>query len=105
MACLFFISKITIDYLTASLNFLPAENAGTVLAAIFNSLPVCGFLPILAALFLASNVPKPTKVSRLGEIQQIFKCKNSAILCKVSAKERRKVQEKPGFVQFEIVNF
>ena len=47
MACLFFISKITIDYLTASLNFLP----------------VCGFLPILAALFLASNVPKPTRVT------------------------------------------
>lgn len=47
MACLFFISKITIDYLTASLNFLP----------------VCGFLPILAALFLDSKVPKPTRVT------------------------------------------
>ena len=65
MACLFFISKIIIDYLTASLNFLPAENAGTVLAAIFNSLPVCGFLPILAALFLDSKVPKPTRVTLL----------------------------------------
>ena len=63
MACLFFISKNIINYLTASLNFLPAENAGTVLAAIFNSLPVCGFLPILAALFLDSNVPKPTRVT------------------------------------------
>ena len=64
MACLFFVSKLIINYLlTASLNFLPAENAGTVLAAIFNSLPVCGFLPILAALFLASKVPKPTRVT------------------------------------------
>ena len=51
--------------LTASLNFLPAEKAGTVVAGIFNSLPVCGLRPILAALFLASNVPKPTKVTFL----------------------------------------
>ena len=48
---------------TNSLNFLPAEKAGTVLAAILISLPVCGFLPVLAALFLDSNVPKPTKVT------------------------------------------
>ena len=53
------------NYLTNSLNFLPAEKAGTVLAAIFNSAPVCGFLPVLAALFLDSNVPKPTKVTFL----------------------------------------
>lgn len=28
------------NYLTSSLNFLPAENAGTVLAAIFKAAPV-----------------------------------------------------------------
>ena len=39
------------NYFTSSLNFLPAEKAGTVLAAILISLPVCGFLPVLAALF------------------------------------------------------
>ena len=47
------------------MNFLPAEKAGTVLAAIFNSLPVWGFLPILAALLRGSKVPKPTKVTFL----------------------------------------
>ena len=51
--------------LTIVLNFLPAEKAGTVLAGILISLPVCGFLPVLADLFLASNVPKPTKVTFL----------------------------------------
>lgn len=64
MIDLFFIFKIAY-LLTASLNFLPAENAGTVVAGIFNSLPVCGLRPILAALFLDSNVPKPTKVTFL----------------------------------------
>ena len=53
------------NYFTNSLKFLPAEKAGTVLAAIFNSLPVCGFLPVLAALLRASQVPKPTKVTYL----------------------------------------
>ena len=45
------------------MNFLPAENAGTFLAAILISLPVCGFLPVRAALCLRSKVPKPTKVT------------------------------------------
>ena len=45
------------------MNFLPAEKAGTVLAAILISLPVCGFLPVLAALLRASKVPKPTNVT------------------------------------------
>ena len=45
------------------MNFLPAEKVGTVLAAILISLPVCGFLPVLAALLRGSNVPKPTKVT------------------------------------------
>ena len=26
-------------------------------------MPVCGFLPVLAALFLGSNVPNPTRVT------------------------------------------
>ena len=43
-------------------------------------------------------------VSRLGETQQFFKCKNSAILCKVNAKVCPKVQEKSLFVRFEILN-
>jgi hypothetical protein len=34
--------------------------AGTVEAAILSSLPVCGFLPVLAALSLVSKVPNPT---------------------------------------------
>ena len=53
------------NYFTNSLNFLPAEKAGTVLAAIFNTAPVCGFLPVLAALLRGSKVPKPTKVTFL----------------------------------------
>ena len=44
---------------------LQSAEAGTVVAGILSSLPVCGFLPILAALFLDSNVPKPTKVTFL----------------------------------------
>ena len=51
--------------LTTSLNFLPAENTGTVLAGILISLPVWGFLPFLAALLRGSKVPKPTKVTFL----------------------------------------
>ena len=41
----------------------------------------------------------------MGETQQFFKCKNSAILCKVNAKVCKKVQEKSLFVRFEILNF
>ena len=44
-------------------------------------------------------------VSRLGETQQFFKCKNSAILCKVNAKVCKKVQEKSVYVQFGFLNF
>ena len=50
---------------TNSLNFLPAEKAGTVFAGILISFPDCGFLPVLAARFLESNVPKPTNVTFL----------------------------------------
>ena len=35
-----FLEKLSNNYLTASLNFLPAENAGTVLAAILIVAPV-----------------------------------------------------------------
>ena len=48
---------------TTSLNFLPAVNTGAVLAAILIAAPVCGLRPVRAALFLASKVPKPTKVT------------------------------------------
>ena len=33
------------------------------------------------------------QVGRLGETQQFFKCKNSAILCKVNAKECKKCKK------------
>lgn len=39
---------------------MPALNAGAVQAGIFKGSPVWGFLPVLAALSLVSNVPKPT---------------------------------------------
>ena len=42
------------------------------------------------------------QVGRLGETQQFFKCKNSAILCKVNAKVCKKVQEKSLLVCFNI---
>ena len=45
------------------------------------------------------------QVGRLGETQQFFKCKNSAILCKVNAKVCQKVQEKSVYVQFGFLNF
>ena len=51
--------------LTTSLNFLPAENTGTVFAGILIALPDCGFLPFLAALLRGSKVPKPTRVTFL----------------------------------------
>jgi len=46
--------------LTLSLNSLPALNTGTVVAGIFITSLVLGFLPSLAALALVSKVPKPT---------------------------------------------
>ena len=46
--------------LTLSLRAFPALKAGTVHAGIFISSFVCGFNPVLAALFLVSKVPKPT---------------------------------------------
>ena len=41
----------------------PALKRTTFLAAILISLPVCGFLPFLAALEVIAKVPKPTKVN------------------------------------------
>src|SRR5271157_668687 len=50
-------------YFTAVLRAFPAENFGAFLAAIFISLPVCGFLPFLAFLCVTENVPKPISVT------------------------------------------
>ena len=49
--------------LRSDLKDFPAENVGTVLAAILIALPVCGLRPFLAALFLEAKVPNPTKVT------------------------------------------
>jgi len=43
--------------LTAALKAAPAENWGTVAAAILMAAPVRGFLPVRAARFAALNVP------------------------------------------------
>jgi uncharacterized protein YutE (UPF0331/DUF86 family) len=53
-------SKIPGAQLTASLRSLPGVNFGTFFASILISLPVCGFLPVLAFLLLTLNVPNPT---------------------------------------------
>lgn len=45
---------------TLSLRAFPALNEGVVVAVILISSPVCGFLPVLAALSLVSKVPNPT---------------------------------------------
>ena len=44
---------------TAALKAAPAENLGTVAAAIFKGSPVRGFLPLRAARLAALKVPKP----------------------------------------------
>jgi hypothetical protein len=49
--------------LAAALKAVPAQNLGTFLAAIFISLPVRGFLPFRAFLFMTENVPKPMRVT------------------------------------------
>ena len=46
--------------LTVSFKALPALNLGALEAGILLAAPVCGFLPVLAALSATSNVPKPT---------------------------------------------
>ncbi len=51
--------------LTASFNALPAEKAGALRAAIFNSAPVRGLRPVRAARLDTLNVPKPIKVTVL----------------------------------------
>lgn len=47
------------DYLTASFNALPGLNAGTLLAAISISSPVCGLRPLRAARSRTSKLPNP----------------------------------------------
>ncbi len=46
-------------YLTASFNALPGLNAGTLLAGISISSPVCGLRPLRAARSRTSKLPKP----------------------------------------------
>src|ERR1035437_5834312 len=48
---------------TAALNFEPAVNFGTVVAAIFSAAPVLGFLPVRAARLTDLKVPNPTRVT------------------------------------------
>jgi hypothetical protein len=48
---------------TAAFNVAPALNAGALLALIFKAAPVDGLRPFLAARFLTSKVPKPTKAT------------------------------------------
>ena len=47
------------NYFTASLSALPGLNAGTLLAAISISSPVCGLRPLRAARSRTSKLPKP----------------------------------------------
>src|SRR5271157_2714566 len=58
-----FVYGRSVFYFTAFLRSLPALNFGAFLAAIFISLPVCGFLPFLAFLCVTENVPKPTRIT------------------------------------------
>ena len=46
-------------YFTASLRALPGLNAGTLLAGISISSPVCGLRPLRAARSRTSKLPKP----------------------------------------------
>src|SRR5664280_1374021 len=50
-------------YFTASFKPFPALNTATFFAAILMALPVWGFLPVRAFLFLTANVPNPTSVT------------------------------------------
>ena len=48
---------------TAALKDAPAENFGTVVAAILRTSPVFGFLPTRAARLAGLNVPKPIRAT------------------------------------------
>jgi hypothetical protein len=50
-------------YLTEPTSSLPGLNLTTFLAAILISLPVCGFLPVLAARFATENEQNQTKAT------------------------------------------
>lgn len=54
------------ELLTASLNLVPAVNAGRAEAAISSGSPVLGFLPVRAAVSVRLNVPKPAAPRRAG---------------------------------------
>lgn len=46
----------------ASLSFLPALKAGTLVAGTVIAFSVCGLRPLRSARFLTSKVPKPIKI-------------------------------------------
>ena len=48
-----------LNYFTASLRALPGLNAGTLLAGILISSPVCGLRPLRSARERTSKLPKP----------------------------------------------
>jgi len=58
--CIKFFKK---TYFTTFLNPFPGLNTGTLFARIFIFLPVFGFLPVRAALFLTRKVPNPVKTT------------------------------------------
>lgn len=56
----FLVFLITTYLLIASFKALPGLKAGTSVAGIVISLPVCGLRPLRAARWRTSKVPKPT---------------------------------------------
>ena len=81
--------------MTASFNALPARNFGCLQAAILIVAPVCGLRPVVAARFLTSNVPKPTKVTLLPFFKDFV-----TQATKESTALAASVFEKPPFLQF-----
>ena len=58
---------------TAALSAAPAENFGTVRAAIFSGAPVFGFLPVRAERITGLKVPKPNSATGLPlEIAEVM---------------------------------
>lgn len=53
---------LLIDYLTWRLIVFPATKEGNFLAGIWIACPVCGFLPLLAALERTKKVPNPVMI-------------------------------------------
>jgi len=55
--------RLSINYLTALFNKLPALNFATLVAGILISFPVWGFRPVRALLFATEKVPNPVRAS------------------------------------------